>query len=224
MSQIYEENMKLKVLFVFILLLSFSQQNIYSQHKKKVNWADSLVGNWETVHNPLETSTLRFEFKTNKNFNYLLSSSWKGTYKLDGTKLISSLYIPLMNKYKNDTSTVLIFSDTLIQIGKDTGIEKTSKLIRKKDVANAGFGLVGTWVMQNEEAEYSTITYSQSGTFEIKNILKSFKGNYTTKGDTLMVFSLGHMMLKNRIVLDKQKLRIYSPTQSGPVTLEKTDK
>jgi hypothetical protein len=216
--------MKFKILFILVLLIAVSQPDIYMQQKKKASGASPLEGNWETIHNPMEASTLTLEFKPNKKFSYILSSAWQGTYKLDGTKLISALYIPIFKKYKTDTTTILIFSDTLIQIGKDKGVEKTTKMIRKKDGAGVGAGLIGTWIMENKDAEYSTISYSQSGTFEVKNILRSFNGNYITKSDTLIAFSQGRLMLKNRFVIDKGKLRLYSPTQSGPITLEKAEK
>jgi hypothetical protein len=216
--------MKLKVYLIFILLTAISQPDMYMQQKKNIFGANPIEGNWETIPNPMEASKLALEFKSNKKFSYSLSSTWQGTYKLDGTKLISNLYVPILRKYKTDTTTIVIFSDTLIQIGKDNDKDKTTKMIRKKNGANAGVGLVGIWIMENEDAEYSTISYSQSGTFEMKNILRSFKGNYITKSDTLMAFSQGHLMLKNRFVIDKGKLRLYSPTQSGPITLEKTGK
>jgi hypothetical protein len=216
--------MKLRVLSVLIILIGFFQPDLYMQQKNKTPGADLLFGNWETVPNPLETSTLRLEFKPGKKFSYILTSSWHGSYKLEGTKLVSSLSIPFMNKIKTDTSTVFIFSDTLIQIGNEKGKETTLRMIRKKDSTNTGAGLVGTWVIQNQDAEYSTISYSLSGTFEMNNILKSFYGNYRTKSDTLMAFSRGYLMLKNRFVIDKGLLRIYSPVQSGPITLEKVQK
>jgi hypothetical protein len=216
--------MKFKFLLALVLLVSSFQHNIYSQQKLNASRADSLAGNWVTVPNPLEASSLRLEFKPNKKFSYILSSEWKGTYKLDGTKLISSIFVPIMNKYKTDTTTVLIYSDTLIQVGTEKGKETSSKMIRKKDVPDTCAGIVGTWVMENENAEYSTISYKPSGTFDIKNILKSFNGNYSTKSDTLMSFSQGHLMFKNRFVIASGLLRIYSPTQSGPITLQRVKK
>jgi hypothetical protein len=172
----------------------------------------------------LDSSTLRLEFKPGKKFSYILSSKWSGKYKLDGTKLFSSLYIPMMNKYKTDTSTVLIFSDTLIQIGNDKGKETTSRMFRKKDSINIGAGLTGTWIIPNQDAESSTISYLPSGTFEVNNILKSFYGNYMIKSDTIMAFSRGRLMLKNRFIIERRQLLIYSPVQSGPITLEKIQK
>jgi hypothetical protein len=189
--------------------------------QKFTSSADSLKGNWETVPNPLEASRLRLEFKPDKKFSYILSSSWHGTYKLDGTKLISAIFIPILNKYKSDTSTVLIFSDTLVQMASEKGKETTTTMIRKKDSTNAGAGINGTWIMKNENAESSTITYSQSGTIEVNSILKSFYGNYSINKDTLIAFSRRQLMLKNRFVIDRGLLRIYSPVQSGPITLEK---
>ncbi|MGA7722500.1 MAG: hypothetical protein WCA84_15120 [Ignavibacteriaceae bacterium] len=216
--------MKFKSLFVLVLLISSIQRNIYTQQKVDVSWADSLAGNWETVPNPLEASSLRFEFKPNKKFSYILSSEWRGTYKLEGTKLISSIFVPIMNKYKTDTTTVLIYADTLIQVGTEKGKETTSKMIRKSSAEKKDAGIVGTWILENENAEYSTISYTPSGTIEVKNILKSFNGSYSTKSDTLMSFSQGHLMFKNRFVIARGLLRIYSTTQSGPITLRRVDK
>jgi hypothetical protein len=170
----------------------------------------------------LEASILRLEFKSDKKFSYILSSSWEGTYQLDGTKLISSTYIPIYKKYKSDTTTVLIYSDTVIQIGKDRGADVTTTMVRKS--GNTGAGLLGSWIIKNQQAEYSTVVYSPAGKFNVKNILKSFHGNYIIKDDTLTAFSENRQMLKCRYVIDKGVMRLYSPVQSGPITLEKVDK
>jgi hypothetical protein len=206
------------------MLLALSQPYIYMQQKEKVAIPDPLRGKWETIHNPMEASVLSLEFKPNKKFSYSLSSTWHGTYKLEGTKLVSSLYIPIYKKYKADTTTILIFSDTLVQVGKERGEEKTTRMVKAIDSVNTGAGIIGTWIIDNQDNEYSTVTYTTVGTFEIKNILKSFNGSYDTKKDTLMAFSEGRMMFKNRFILDKGQLRLYSPAQSGPMTFEKVGK
>ena len=216
--------MKSKILLLCVILCTISQANIYSQQKKKILKASPIKGNWETIHNPLEASTLRLEFKADRKFSYMLSSSWEGTYQLDGTKLISSTYIPIYKKYKSDTTTVLIYSDTVIQIGKDRGVDVTTTMVRKADSSNTGAGLIGTWIIKNQQAEYSTVVYSPAGKFNVKNILKSFHGNYIIKDDTLTAFSENRQMLKCRYVIDKGVMRLYSPVQSGPITLEKVDK
>jgi hypothetical protein len=194
------------------------------QQKKKINWADSLSGKWETVNNPMEASRLILDFKAKKKFSYTLSSFWHGTYKLEGTKLVSNIYIPIYKKNKTDTTTVLIFADTLIQVGKDRGTETYTKMIREGGSKNAGAGIIGSWKFENPDAESSVITYNTNGTYEIKNILKSFDGTYTTKSDTVIAYSGDLMMFKNRFVIDKGQLRLYSKSQSGPMTLIKAEK
>ena len=216
--------MKFRMFLILVLLVAFFQPNVYMQQKKEAPKADTIEGKWETIHNPMEASTLTLEFKSNKKFIYTLSSTWQGTYKLEGTKLLSSIYLPIYKKYKTDTTTVLIFSDTLIQIRKDKDKETTTKMIRERNSSNAGAGLLGTWIVENQGEEHSTISYSSSGAFVMEKILKSFNGNYIIKGDTLTVFSQGRIMLRNRFVIDKGNLRIYSPTQSGPITLERAKK
>ena len=213
--------MKLKILLLLAVSFTIFQSGLSSQQKKENSNTSLIQGNWETVHNPMEASTLRLEFNTDKKFSYILSSSWEGTYQLDGTKLISSTYIPIYKKYKSDTTTVLIYSDTVIQIGKDKGVDVTTTMVRKADSSNTGAGLIGTWIIINQKEEYSTVVYGTSGKFKVKNILRSFHGNYITKGDTLIAFSEGRQMLKCRYVIDKGVMRLYSPVQSGPMTLEK---
>jgi len=216
--------MKFKVLLILVLSFVIFQPNTYMQQKKVTAKNDILTGKWETAHNPMEASTLTLEFKEKNMFSYTVSSLWHGSYKLEGTKLVSSIYIPIYKKYKTDTTTVLIFSDTLIQVGKDKGVETTTKMVREDEGAKISASLIGSWRIENEDTESSIITYNSNGTYEVKNILKSFSGSYNTKNDTLMTFSDGHMMFKNRFVIDKGVLRLYSKTQSGPITLIKTEK
>jgi hypothetical protein len=216
--------MEFRALFILVLSFIIFQPNAYMQKKKETVKKDVLTGKWETANNPLEASRLTLEFKAKNMFSYTLTSDWHGTYILDGTKLVSSIYIPIYKKYKTDTTTVLIFSDTLIQVGKDKGVETTTRMIREVESTNTGAGLVGSWRIENEDAESSVITYNSNGTYNVKNILKSFSGSYNTKSDTLMTFSNGHMMFKNRFVIDKGVLRLYSKTQSGPITLMKAEK
>lgn len=216
--------MKTKLLFVLLLILIFSSVNSIAQKKKIKTISDPLVGKWETVHNPLETSSLILDFRKNKTFSYLLESNWTGKYKLDGTKLITFTSIPILNKIKTDTATVLIYSDTLVQISKVKGKDVTSKMVRQKRVPAMGAGIIGTWVMHDPEAEHSTIDFNSDGTFHIKNILKKFKGNYITKKDTVTVFSYGMQMMKNRFVLERGQLWLYGHTQSAPIKLEKSKK
>ncbi|MDR3628378.1 MAG: hypothetical protein P4L45_16155 [Ignavibacteriaceae bacterium] len=216
--------MKVKVFFILVLLLVFSQSELFMQQKKNPAEKAQIEGKWATIHNPMEASDLSMEFKPNKDFSYILSSTWHGNYKQDGAKLITSLYVPIYKKYKEDTTTVLVYSDTLVQIGKDKGKEVITKMIRQNDSTNTGAGIIGSWIIDDQDAESSIITYKPSGEFVIKNILKSFKGKYTIKNDTLMVVSEGRMMIKNRFIIDRGQLRLYSPSQSGPITLEKAGK
>ena len=57
-------------------------------------------------------------------------------------------------------------------------------MIRKSNGVNTGAGLLGTWILENPDGKYSTISYSPTGAFEMKNILQSFNGTYITKNDT----------------------------------------
>jgi hypothetical protein len=216
--------MKVKVFFILVMLLALFQSELFMQQKENPSENARIEGKWATVHNPMEASDLRLEFKSNKDFSFVLSSAWHGTYKQDGTKVVSSLYIPIYKKYKEDTTTVLIYTDTLVQIGKDRGKEVITKMIRQNDSTNTGAGIIGSWLIDNQDAESSIITYKPSGEFEIKNILKSFTGKYTVKKDTLTVISDGRIMIKNRFAIDRGQLRLYSPTQSGPITLEREGK
>ncbi len=214
--------MKTKLLLIFVMILSLGLSISLAQKKKAKIVSNPLIGKWETVPNPLEASSLILSFNKNKSFNYLLQSNWNGKYKLDGTKLITLTSIPILNKIKTDTSTVLIYSDTLVQISKIKGKDVTSKMIRINKKKILGAGIIGTWRMRDPEAEYSTIDFSSDGTFHIKNILKSFKGNYLISKDTVMVFSNGMQMMKNRFILDREQLWLYGHTQSAPIKLQRT--
>ena len=216
--------MKVKVFSIILLALVFSQSQLFTQQKKKQQNKSQLVGKWETVPNPMEASSLALDFEANNEFTFILSSKWHGTYKLDGSKLVSSLYIPIFKKYKEDTTTVLIYSDTLIEVGKDNGKDVTTRMIKQKDTTNKGAGIIGSWRIDGQDDKSSVITYNTSGSFEVKNILQSFKGKYLLKSDTVIVISDGRVMLRNRFIIDRGLLRLYSPTQSGPITLERTNK
>ncbi len=215
--------MKIRLWFAIVLILTLIHVDIKAQ-KKKETISDPLIGKWETVHNPLESSRLILEFRKNKTFSYLLESNWNGSYKLNGTKLITNTSIPILNKIKADTSTILIYSDTLVQISKIRGKEVTTKMIRQGKSSKLGSGIIGSWAMKDSDAEHSTINFNSDGNFQIKNILKSFKGNYITKKDTVTVFSYGLQMMKNRFVFDKGLLLLYSKTQSAPIKLERSKK
>jgi hypothetical protein len=213
--------MKLYKFFIFIILLAFIQSNIIAQKKGKKPKVNLLAGKWETVHNPIEASDLTLEFSSNKRFKYLLTSHWEGTYKLEGTKLLTSVYIPLFKKYKSDTSTVLLYSDTLVQIGKDHGVEVTNKMVRQSGSDNNSTGILGNWVMSSKDEEHSIVTFTSSGKYEINNILKSFNGNYIIRKDTVTVFLNGTPVIKNRFVFERGYLLLYSQGKTAPITLER---
>ena len=216
--------MKTKLLVIMaLILIIFSIEGIAQKKKIKTD-SNPLVGKWETVPNPLEASSLSLDFRKNKSFSYLLESNWNGKYKLEGTKLITITSIPILNKTKTDSSTVLIYSDTLVQISKVKGKDVTSKMVRHSRTSKLGGGIIGTWVMHNSDAEHSTIDFKSDGTFHIKNILKTFKGNYLVKQDTVTVFSYGMLMMKNKFILDRGQLWLYGHTQSAPIKLEKSKK
>ncbi len=214
--------MKTKLLFLIAIVLSLGLTYSLAQKKTSKTVSNPLVGKWETVPNPLEASSLFLTFNKNKSFSYLLESNWNGKYSLDGTKLITFTSIPILNKVKTDTSTVLIYSDTLVQVTKVKGKDITNKMVRIKEKKKLGAGIIGTWRMTVPEAEYSTINFNSNGTFHIKNILKTFKGNYLVKQDTVMVFSNGMQMMKNRFILDRGQLWLYGHTQSAPIKLQRT--
>ncbi len=216
--------MKIKFFLIFIIILCSIHSDIFAQKKKKSSQSSSLIGTWETVPNALEASYLTLQFNKDKKFSFVLKSTWKGKYKLNGTQLITYTNIPILNKVKTDSSTVLIYSDTLIQISKVKGEEVTVKMYRQRGTSQLGAGIIGTWIMSDPDGEFSTFKYSTDGTFEVKNILRSFKGNYVVKEDTVSVFSNGVPMFKNRYVFERGLLLLYSKTQSAPVKLQRVKK
>ncbi len=208
------------LLSVFIILLSV-QNNSLAQKKKKANPKDSLIGNWVTVPNPLEASYLRMEFHPGGKFLYKLSSEWDGKYSLNGTKLVSTYFIRIINKAKTDTSTVLIYADTLVEITHVKGKDNTIKMVRQGGTKK-GAGIIGTWITSDPDAQYVTITYNTNGTFEVKKILREFSGNYIVQGNTFSVFSNGRFMLKTEYVFEKGLLLMYSKTGNGHIKMERT--
>lgn len=212
--------MKLNFLLIFLILIISYHGDLYSQKKKKVVEENPLVGKWETPHNPLESSLLTLNFKKNKKFDYNLSSKWSGKYKLQGTTLISDYYIPVLNKYKADSSTVLIYSDTLIQVMKIKGKNQTLKMIREHGIEK-GAGIIGTWEVLNPDAQKMTIIYNTNGSFEVHRILRAFDGNYLVNGNTFRVFSNGALMMRGEFEIIRGELMLYSKTSKGPIKMQR---
>ena len=212
--------MRIGILLAIIIIFVSMQNDVLAQKKKKVSHKDSLVGNWVTVPNPLEASYLRMEFHPDGKFLYKLSSEWNGKYSLDGTKLTSTYFIRILNKTKTDTSTVLIYADTLVQIIHLKGKETTLKMVRLGGTKK-GAGIIGTWITSDPDAQYVTITYNTNGTFEVKKILREFKGNYTVKGSNFSVFSEGRFMFKSDYIFERGQLLMYSKTANGHIKMER---
>jgi len=212
--------MKLNFLLAVIILILSVHGDIYSQKKKKVVEDNPLIGKWETSHNRLQSSLLTLTFKKDKKFSYNLSSEWNGRYQLHGTTLISDYYIPVLNKYKADSSTVLIYSDTLIQVINAKGKNQTLKMIREHGIEK-GAGIIGTWDVLNPDAQNMTITYNTNGTFEVHKTLRAFDGNYLLKGKTFHVYSNGVLMMQGEYEIIRGELMLYSKTSKGPIRMDR---
>ncbi len=210
--------MKLNFIIIFLILLFCVHTNSYTQTRKKTAGKNSLIGKWETLPNRYESSRLTLEFKKNNEFKYDLTSKWGGRYKLNGTHLISDYYIPILNKNKADSSTILIYSDTLIQATKVKGNNQTLKMVRKNKVEK-GAGIIGTWIVLNPDVQKMTITYKTNGTFEIHNILKSFNAKYVIKGKTFIVVEAGREIMISDFEFMKGELMLYSKTSKGPIRM-----
>lgn len=211
-----EEKMKLNFLFALLILIFSFHVDLYSQ--KKTVSENPLIGKWETVHNPLESTLLTLNFKKDKKFSYKLTSKWSGKYQLNGTTLISNYYIPILNKIVTDSSTVLIYSDTLIQVTYKKGKSQTFKMIRK-DGMEKGAGIIGSWKVLNPDAQEMSIKYNTNGTFEIHKILKAFNGFYIVKGNTFQVYSNRMLMMRSEFEFIRGDLMLYSKTSKGPIRM-----
>ncbi len=212
--------MKLNFLLAVLILILSVHGDIYSQKKKKVVEDNPLVGKWETSHNRLQSSLLTLTFKKDKKFSYDLSSEWMGRYQLHGTTLFSDYYIPVLNKYKADSSTVLIFSDTLIQVINEKGKSQTLKMIREHGIEK-GAGIIGTWDVLNSDAQKMTITYNTDGSFEVHKILRAFSGYYLVKGKTFQVYSNNALMMQEEFEIIRGDLMLYNKKSKGPLRMER---
>ncbi len=210
--------MKLNFIFILLILTSCFHTDSYTQTRKKTASKNPLIGKWETLPNRLESSRLTLEFKKNSDFKYDLTSNWGGRYKLNGTNLISNYYIPILNKNKADSSTVLIYSDTLIQVMKVKGNNQTLKMVRENK-AERGAGIIGTWIVLNPDVQKMTITYNTDGTFKIHNILKSFNAKYVIKGKTFIVVKDGREIMLSEFEFMRGELMLYSKKSNGPIRM-----
>lgn len=212
---------KLKFLLIIFLFYFLTFPNCYAQKKeRKLSSQDSLIGKWETPSNPLATSTLTMEFHKDKKYSFLLSSTWKGKYNLQDTKLISSYFIPTINKYKSDTSTVLIYGNSLVQIYSKNGHDSTVKMVRKEIKKNKGAGLLGAWEFNYLDNNHSIIEYKKDGQFEVHNILRSFSGTFTVKDNKLTAYSNGREMFSDKFLFIRGMLYIYN-SSGTPLKLER---
>ncbi len=208
-----------KGIFLVIIVLFLSIQNNIFAQKKKVTHKDPLIGNWRTVPNPLAASYLRLEFHPDHTFFYKLNSEWQGRYRLSGTTLTSTYFIKILNKTKTESSTVLINSDTLLQVIHERGKDSTITFIRKGG-AKKGEGIIGTWIVQNSIVPYMAITYNTNGSFEVNKILREFTGNFTDNGKTFSLYSGKELLTKMTYIFERGLLLIYSK-EHGHLKMER---
>ena len=138
--------------------------------------------------------------------------------------MVSSYYIPILNKTRTDTSTVLIYADTLVQVSSVNGKVKTLKMVRENHKAMKGAGIIGSWILENSDAESATMTYTPEGKFELHKVLRSFNGNFVVNKDTVSVYSNGIPMMKSHFLFERGKLLLYSNAKSGYVKLQRIKK
>jgi hypothetical protein len=214
---------EIKFLLIIFLFNFLIFPECYAQEKVgHLSAQDSLIGKWETPSNPLATSTLTMEFHKDKKYSFLLSSTWKGKYNLQGTKLITSYFIPTINKYKSDTSTVLIYGNSLVQIYSKNGHDSTVKMVRKEIKKIKGAGLVGTWSFNYLDNNPSIIEYKKDGQFEIHNVLRSFSGTFTVKDNKITAYSNGREMFSDKFLFIRGLLYIYN-SSGTPLKLQKVE-
>jgi len=197
---------KLYSIAAIIVLLTCG--NSFGQKKIK-EYKGPLIGKWETPDLGMDASHLTIEFKTKYRFSYDLKSIWNGSYKLDGTKLTSSYYIPFLNKWVRDTSIVLINADTLILAsGKDSS-QSAAKFIRLQDSLDIPSGIVGKWEAKKFQGENTIFTFQKDGNLSVQKTLNKYDGYFTVQKNIFSVFLNRQMVMKMKYQIIRGNLYLY---------------
>ena len=209
----------IKNLFAAVLVLFIiSSGNSFGQKKIK-EYKGPLLGKWETPNLGLDASHLTIEFKPGYKFFYDLESRWNGKYKLEGTKLTSSYYIPFLSKWVYDTSIVLINADTLIlATGKDTA-QTITKFVREKDSLYSSGGIVGSWNSNNFQGDKAVLTYYKDGNLDIKKTLNKYDGFFIVKKNIFSVYSKRSLIIKMKYQIIRGDLYLYKIGNPGVMKL-----
>ncbi len=201
-------------LIILSVLFSLQMQSFAQKKSGNKVLRYSIIGKWETAPNPFSSSKLEMDFKKDGKFSFLLSSTWKGKYIIQGTKLTSNYFIPILHKVKTDTSTVLIYGDTLVQVFNVKGKDSTARMIRMHGRKSKNAGIIGKWSFIDQENNPAHIEYFKNGEFEIHNVLRSFKGNFLIKNKYITTFSGGRPMFKSKFLFIRGMLYLYNASGS----------
>ncbi len=202
---------------IFILLIC---GNSFAQKKIKVKeYRGPLIGKWETPNLEMNTSHLTMQFEPKYKFSYDLKSIWNGNYKFEGTRLASSYYIPFMNKWVKDTSTVLINTDTLvIESNKDT-THTAYKFFRIKDTLNTNVGIYGKWESKNYMGNSAIFNFNKDGSMSIQKTLNKYNGYFTVQKNIFSVFAHRQMVMELKFQIIRDELYLYKIGNSDVLKL-----
>ncbi|MHB1685973.1 MAG: hypothetical protein ACYCVH_01125 [Ignavibacteriaceae bacterium] len=211
----------IKNLFTAVVILIVIASGSSFGQKKIKEYKGPLLGKWETPNLGLDASHLTIEFKSGYKFFYDLKSQWNGKYKLDGTQLSASYFIPLLNKWVHYTSIALINADTLIlAAGKDSA-QSITKFVRLKDTSSTSNGIVGTWETNDFQDSKAIFTYHKDGKVSIQKTLNTYDGYFTVQKNIFSVFSNRAIIMKMKFQIIRGDLYLYKIGSPGVMKLVK---
>jgi hypothetical protein len=174
--------------FVLTLCMYAQTKKNESKQANNVNLSKFVIGKWETIQNSLTTNYLIIEFKKNKEFKYILRSSFRATYKLmNDSTLITKTLVPVFNKTITDTFKVNLKKDTLFITGKDSNQTVNYVFYRKNAGKSKDKGIAGYWYSPNYSDYPTDLTITNEGKYYISQILKTINGTYTIDGNHFIV-------------------------------------
>ncbi len=201
---------KIVFLLLFILTLGTAVQGQKNEEdiNKTTDLSKFIIGKWETIQNKYTTNYLTLEFSKDKQFTYILRSEWKSRYKLEGNRLLVYTNVAILNKTTTDTFTVEIGERTLkLQHKGKKGVKNF--LFYRKGNSNGENRLAGEWYTQHYNGYPADLTITKSGTYNLSEVLRAFKGNYYIKGNHFIVHSGKTLVMNMRFQKFNDDIIIY---------------